>query len=255
MINFPDYSKNVQLRLLQQKMGVLKIPSVPQVKFERPVVQEKVTVVENVEDKEIKKRLTEATIPASYSELQADERNLLNYKGRKVAAYIRDQRHGVNIYAKTSTYRYHLCDCSTLKSMRAAGRERRYLTTQRSDGLFEVNYVTGYWGGRNQSGTVRLELCFHCRQELSYKRIYTRDFNLANYFKKYDSEVPETIRRVETVTEMQTYTPDQEELSHEYRKAVNYKCQDCGVDCSSHPSLLHLHHKDGDKSCLFRKAA
>ena len=248
MIRFPDYSKNLQILDLHQKMGVLIIPSVPQVRFERLVVKRNTVEEENVEGKEIKRQLEEASILVNRHELESDNQNLLTYKGRKVAAYIRDQKQGGNFYRKTSTYRYHLCDCITIQSMRTSGRERRYLATQRSDGFFEVNDLSGYWNYRPKTGEVRLELCAFCRQELAYKGIYTHNFNLAEYFKAYDSEVPDTIRRVETVETMQTYTPDQDDLSREYRKAVNYKCQRCGVDCSSHPSLLHLHHIDGDPS-------
>ncbi len=82
------------------------------------------------------------------------------------------------------------------------------------------------------------------------KGIYFTPFNLSEYFKKYDSYVPETIRRIEEVREVQTYTPDQNDLSREYRKVCNYRCQSqsCSVSCRENPSLLHLHHRNGNPS-------
>ena len=57
-----------------------------------------------------------------------------------------------------------------------------------------------------------------------------------------------TVRRIETVEHRQEYQPDQNELSREYRKAVDYRCQQCKVECRKAPVLLQLHHRDGDPS-------
>jgi len=73
-------------------------------------------------------------------------------------------------------------------------------------------------------------------------------FTLEEYFKRYSSRVPKTIRRIETVTKTQNYSPNQEDLSREYKKVANFQCQSCTVNCSSDTSLLHLHHEDGDRS-------
>ncbi len=93
-----------------------------------------------------------------------------------------------------------------MKSMRCAGRERRYLATQRSDGWFEVNYRTGWWGDqRLRNAKVQLELCQNCRKELDYQGLYKEPFSLEKYFGQHDSRVPQTVRRIETVEHVQEY--------------------------------------------------
>jgi len=133
-----------------------------------------------------------------------------------------------------------------MKSMRNGGRERRYLASQRTDGWFPVNYRSG-WGKRRHS-LLQLDLCYHCRQELGYLALVTEPFSIERYFEQHDSRVPKSIRRIETVTQVQEYQPNQEDLSRQYRKAVDYRCQICRVHCDTEQHLLQLHHRDGDPS-------
>lgn len=240
----PDFSQAIDFIRLREQLGATVIPEVPPVRFERVRTERKEIVENDSEDEELLEKLR-STVEVSAAELSSDGRGLLTYRGRKVVAYIRDQRREIDEINKTSSYRYHLADCSTMQSMRHAGRERRYLATQRSDGLFEVNYRTG-WGQRRRA-EVRLELCKNCRDELP-RGVYQEPFSLKRYFEEHDSQVPRTVRRIETVEEVQEYQPTQADLSREFKKAVNYRCQACSVDCSDQDGLLHLHHVDGDPS-------
>ncbi|MDL2271586.1 HNH endonuclease [Desulfovibrio sp. OttesenSCG-928-I05] len=43
------------------------------------------------------------------------------------------------------------------------------------------------------------------------------------------------------------YTPDWSNISREYREKHLYTCEECGVDLSSEPYLLHTHHINRDK--------
>ena len=242
MIKLPDFSKSVQFQRLRERMGIKEIPVLRPVVFERKVIRKRNFIVANTEGIRLEKELQNKLVPADSRDISVSEKGLLTYKGRKVAAYIRDQRRGVNYYTKHSGYRYHLCDCSTLQTMRNAGREKRYFVTKRSDGQFKVHDVA--WGNPREF-LAKLELCQNCIRELSRMDLYFNPFSLKEFFKRYDSDVPETITKTETEEEIQTYTPDQEDYSREYRKAANYCCQSCRVDCSSEPSLLHLHHCDG----------
>lgn len=162
---------------------------------------------------------------------------------RKVVAYIRDQKASVDFAAGTSGYRYHLCNCSTLQGMKEIGREHRYLATRRQDGRFTVHDLTA---DPIRTGIVRMNLCSNCISVLKSKNLYTHPFDLARYFKQFDSFTPKTIRKVEQVREIQTYSPKQADYSREYRKACNYQCQICGVNCREHPQMLPMHHIDGN---------
>jgi hypothetical protein len=245
MITLPDFSKCIEFVRLRQKMGAFTIPVLPRVQFTREIVTEKKITEPDIEDRKLENQLKTDSVTTYLEEVSVSKQGLLTYKGRKVAAYIRDQRMGINYYTKTSTYRYHLCDCSTLHAMRAAGREKRYFVTKRKDGWFKVNDLSG-WKPRKLE--AKLELCQNCIHELRMRHLYFTPFSLADYFDKHESYVPKTITRYETHKRIQTYTPEQEDISREYKKAAKHSCQCCGVNCASDPSLLNLHHVDGDPS-------
>jgi len=242
MITLPDFYKCVQLQRLKEKMGVQVIPVLPAVKFEREVTVRGVVEEPNPAI-QIETKLEKGSIDVTYSDIIPDPKGLLTYKGRKVAAYIRDQRRGITPFR--TQYRYHLYDCKALRQMRAAGRETRYFVTKRKDGYFDVHDLSGY---RLRKRTMKLELCYFCVQELRFRRLYFDPFSLDKYFERNESAVPKTIKKTISDTTTQTYTPEQEDISREYKRAANHCCQSCGVNCSSNPSLLHLHHRDGNPS-------
>lgn len=245
-MKLPDFAQVVEFIRLQQQMGVISIPTLRKVKFVRVIRTEHVVEEIDQKDKQLREQLGSG-IEVIREDLQSED-GFLTYGGRKVVAYIRDQRTKINEYDRTSKYRFHLRDCETMKGMRGAERERRYVATQRSDGWFEANYPTGWGQQRNE--TVRLNLCQHCRKELLRKKeiLYEEPFSLKRYFEKHDSNVPPTVRRIETVEHVQEYQPDQDEFSRKYRKAADYRCQLCTVDCRKEQRLLQLHHRDGDTS-------
>ena len=244
-MKFLDYRKCVEINQLMVAMGVKEIPTLPVVRFETEIVKKIVREHADLEDIKIGEKLIDSAIPVNKSEIAGRPGELLEYKGRKVCAYIRDQKATINFYSKTSDYRYHLCNCGTLQSMRNIGREHRYLTTQRSDGLFEAHDLTVT---PVRSGLVRMKLCQNCIQILKQKNIFFSPFSLTDYFKKYDSYTPRTIKTVEEVRKTQTYSPNQQQISLEYRKATNFVCQICSVKCDGSSGLLHLHHEDGNPS-------
>lgn len=244
-MKLPDYSRCVEINQLLVAMGVSEIPMLPGVRFESEVVKRFYREYPDHEDIKIGEKLLDSAVPVNKSEITGAPGELLEYKGRKVVAYIRDQKAAINFYQKRSEYRYHLCNCSTLQTMRDIGREHRYLATQRKDGLFEVHDLTYY---SPRKGIVHMDLCKNCIAILSEKRKYFTPFSLKTYFDKNDSYTPKTIRKIEEVREIQTYTPEQQDYSREYRKVCHNKCQLCHVNCDEHTGLLHLHHKDGDPS-------
>lgn len=246
MIELPDFSKCIEFQRLKEQMGVTVIPTVPMVEFTKTVTKRREVIEPNTKALELDEKLKRGFVAVELKNITVDNKGLLNVEGQKVVAYIRDQPRGIDYYNETSrSYRYHLCDCSTLRKMRMIGRERRYFTTKQTDELFEVHDTSDF---RSRKLTLHLPLCKNCIDELKRLGMWFSPFVLEKYFERYDSQVPKTIRRIETTTGTQNYAPNQEDISREYRKAVNYRCQKCGVDCSSDPSLLHLHHRDGDRS-------
>ena len=227
-------------------MGAVSISTLPGVKFERVKEEQRVIVEIDETDKQLLETIRSGAVEVSGRDLVSQD-GFLTYGGRKVVAYIRDQRKEINEDTRTSDYRFHLWDCTTMQHMREAGRERRYLATQRSDGLFEVNYRPR-WRRATRNMSVWLELCQNCRKELRMRALYEEPFSLKGYFERHDSGVPRTVRRIETVKIVQEYQPDQDDRSREYRTAAGYRCQICKVECRKQPGLLQLHHRDGDTS-------
>lgn len=252
-MKLPDFAQAIEFIRLRQQMGAILIPPLPKVEFVRETIKTHVVKVIDEKDKQLLEKLRSG-IEVSRKDLQSED-GFLTLGGRKVVAYIRDQRQSINEHDGTSNYRFHLRDCATMRSMRGAGRERRYVATHRSDGRFEVNYspkkfVRNIGWDELRNVTVLLKLCQHCRYELARKGeiLYQDPFSLKRYFERHESRVPRTVRRIETVKHVQKYQPNQKELSEEYREAAGYRCQVCKVDCREEQGLLQLHHQNGDTS-------
>ena len=174
-MKLPDFAQAVEFIRLRQQMGAISIPTLPRVRFTR-LIRKKQWVEEiDKNDKQLLERLRSG-IEVSSRDIRV-QKGFLTLSGRKIVAYIRDQRKSINEHDRTSDYRFHLWDCATMQSMRRAGRERRYVATQRSAGWFEVNYAPRVffgptkWGGM-RNATARLQLCQHCRNALAWRGLY-----------------------------------------------------------------------------------
>ncbi len=168
-MKLPDYSRCVELNQLLEAMGVKKIPSVPALPpdhFKREVVKTYTREELDPKDVAFDNLLKEGAIPVDIEDITLLPDELLELNGRKVCAYIRDQKGRVDFYNKISNYKYHLCNCSTIQGMKNIGREHRYLTTQRSDGFFEVHNLTFT---RYKKGIARMELCKNCIESMEKK--------------------------------------------------------------------------------------
>ena len=167
-MTLPDFAQEIPFIRLRQWMGVSSIPTLPKVKFERKTRRWRMVEETDQRDKQLLEKLMSG-IDVPGKDIRP-EKGFLTYGGRKIVAYIRDQR--TTSYDGTSNYRFHLMDCATMQDMRAAGRERRYVATQRSDGRFEVNYSQRIFFGSTTSplsrrgemrkATLKLELCKNC---------------------------------------------------------------------------------------------
>jgi len=243
-MKLPDFSKNIYLLMLEQQMGLFDIPPLPQVEFKRPVQTSRTSQVPNIEGMRVRRRLMDRGIDVLIAEFLPDPKSFLLYKGQRVAAYIRDQKYDSEVEREISRY-YHLCDCLSLRHVRVHEKKRKYIATRRSDGYFKVNSITGE---NVSTGLVKLDLCPHCRENLTYNGVYRHPFSLADYFGVDENRIPETIDQVEEVVVQEAYQPDLDDLLREYRKVAGDKCQLCGVNCpdASSQDLLNLHFRDGN---------
>jgi len=241
-MKLPDYLKCVEIKELLLQMGVEKIPELKPIKFVREIVKTRTVEVANPQ-LSFGKKLELGAIPLSQAKVTIGKDGTIEVNGLKACAYIKEQRKGVNLYSKTSEYRYHLCNCHTIEQMIAGGRLSRYVSTTRSDGLFPVIDQSGY---RVREADLKLELCMNCRLILESKGMLPKPYSLKKFFKRYQPEIPKTILKTEQVTAKETYSPDHKEIARRYKEAEGYKCQLCHVDCNTQKNCLHLHHKDGN---------
>ena len=81
-------------------------------------------------------------IEIDLAEVEVGAGQLLTYKGEQVILYIKDT--GSSYWTLKNepekSKRFHISDCQTLVNMRGAGRYERYVVTNRTDGLFLVDW-------------------------------------------------------------------------------------------------------------------
>ena len=189
-------------------------------------------------------------------ELEVDG-GLLSVQGRQVVLYIPDQGQRIHdVLAQPSKgKKFHIADCKTLHDMRQMRRFERYKVTNRLDKGFDV-YGIDPLTKTEISGVAELNVCRNCLSFLNYKNYRNADrasrdtivkeFKFDEFFSTYNS----VFSRVPKSNIFHTgsgYTSDWEEISFSYRKSKNFTCEECGVNLSSHPGLLHTHHINGNK--------
>ena len=76
---------------------------------------------------------------------------------------------------------------------------------------------------------------------------FFEQFDLTEFFATYETmfrTLPRLTRH--TMGEGQ-YTADWARLSTRLRRAANWICSECSVNCSNDRDLLHVHHRDGNR--------
>lgn len=176
---------------------------------------------------------------------------LLSYQGRQILLYIKDHGQGFEsamLNPKKNGRKYHVADCSTLKSMREGGRFERYVATNDTSDQFLIS-------GDGGEGFAELAVCQNCLKALNYKAWNSSEhrwdilekFNMAEFFQTYSSFFPHMPKRkAQDATE--GYTIDWPKISSHYRVEQDFTCEECGTNLRSHRHLLHVHHLNGVKS-------
>lgn len=241
MINLPDFSSCVEIKYLLQKMGIVELAELPEVQFIKTHIEKREVIVPNTEQLRFAEEIKLKAISLAHENFTVAPDDTLEVNGLKCCIYIKNQSQGVNPYSRTSTYRFHLCNCKTIQDMVLKGRKDRYVATSREDGIFPVNAQNYY-----KEILVSLNLCKNCKDILIGNGMYEEPFSIKNFYKEYQPDIPKTFKREEQVSITKKYAPDHTELAKKYKESVYYKCQGCGVDCSHHHSYLHMHHINGE---------
>lgn len=175
---------------------------------------------------------------------------LLSYQGRQVLLYIKD--HGFSVQLAIDNpregRRFHVADCTTLKSMREKGRFERYVATNDTSGLFLIS-------GDGVEGKAALKVCQNCLKSLNYKGLSSggnrldilNKFDMAEFFSTYSSFFPHMPTSTPE-THSTDYTEDWSQISSYYRVEQDFSCEQCNVHLRTHRGKLHVHHINGVKS-------
>lgn len=194
---------------------------------------------------DVERELKKKGVTIDSDEVQVARNGTLEYQGRKVVLYIRDV-HG-------SLPKYHVVDCQTLKSMRYAGRHKRYVVTRRTDGEFLLNFADNLY--RDSPVTYELDICKNCLwQELNLRHLSPDAFPLADWFNAVDASYVPPPRdglygpRTTPITgPVSNYPPDWCFISLRCRERAGWICESCGIllNLPHQRKFLHAHHKRG----------
>lgn len=243
-MKLPDYFSCVEVKEILINMGIITIPELEPIDFTYETSKIKEIEVENP-TLQFSERLMVGAISLSDPNITVtiSQDGTIEVNGLKACAYIKKQYIGVDIYSKSSGYRYHLCNCQTIQRMIHSQRLSRYVSTTRSDGFFPV--ITQVQQQAREC-IIKLELCQNCRDILRSRGMLPEPYSLKRFFAIYQPNIPPTILRTEQVIVEEKYAPNHPEIARRYKKKANYCCQICGVNCSRAENHLHLHHKDGN---------
>lgn len=201
-------------------------------------------------------QLSSSGIEIELDDLESEE-GLLSVRGRQVILFIPD--HGFKVESALSDSsagnKFHVADCKTLDSMKRQNRFNRYKVTNNMSGKFEI-YGTSEFNNEVE-GEAELHVCKNCINQLNYKGIanntvlarnqLVQNFNLEEFFTTYSS-LFKKLPKQHIKEARKGYSKDWDKISTKIRSKVNYECQHCGVNLFYNKRLLHVHHRNGEKS-------
>lgn len=199
--------------------------------------------------------------PAAFVDL--DQRNVidinfaggvLSYKGQQVLLYIADQGGIFFDVLKNPELgkRFHLTNCSTIEDMRSKGRYKRYVATNNTSGKFQVIGSTSNTIDKADR-LAKLVVCQNCLKKLNYKGYLTEPRRSKDILENFD--IDSFFAGYSTVFEPKPfdlpshshYPSNWKDISRKYRSSKNYRCEKCRLSLKQNQSLLHSHHKNGNK--------
>jgi hypothetical protein len=163
------------------------------------------------------------------------------FRGRKVLLYIREQDE--RYFEKG--YKFHIAKCRTIQRFIEQGRQKRYIISLRTNGVFNIN-LTRNGSVIRKDLEKELGICQNCINHLNLGR--KSDFQLSHFLNTHSTMLDDGLFRDENRANMNVYPSNWDSISLNYRRSVSFRCEACGVDKSFDSTNLHSHHIDGDKS-------
>lgn len=185
-------------------------------------------------------------IDVNVEDIEIMDNGLLRWNGEQILLHIKE----VNGFY--SLPKFHFYDCSTLKTMKAAGRFERYVVTQRKDGTFLVDKKIRYnYYSKNE--VEKLSVCGNCLNW--YNRHYRKNYNpntfdISAFFENFsNTPINQKPMYTDLTAPPSGYPPDwNNTISLRMREKANWHCQQCGQYYGHTKTGLEVHHIDGVKA-------
>lgn len=169
-----------------------------------------------------------------------------------IIVYIYDQfssgRNGTMVSPNgDSEYRFHLCECSTIRDYIAKG-------------IFATKYVNHVvkWGDKTEARVdgknriVKMKPCKNCLRELNWSGYVSADaaakdriwnsFNIEKDYREFFDNLPGT-KYASICVPKNDYPANWGAISYNFKKRGSFKCEFCGSK-----NKLETHHINGDRS-------
>lgn len=170
--------------------------------------------------------------------------NTLQYLGKDVICYIREQKMNHIIEAQVSTFKFHLTQCNTISKAINEGRDTRFRIHRRNDDRFSV-YPIIRGVVRDEQVNVKMNVCKSCLRTLRYpgyangtqeqREKIINEFNIANY-------VAHGIRGVMPQLAEPMLRVNRDRL---LIQLSNMHCSKCDRNLQAHSNWLRIHHING----------
>lgn len=187
----------------------------------------------------------EVDIP--FSEIKINLDDTLEFIGKKILVYIRDQRGGYD-----SQYKFHISNCSTLIGFQKNNKYDKYVASINTTNIFNVNIIHG--NSIEKDKEVEMKVCKNCLSKLNfdnYKTNYGKkdeifeNFKLEDFFNKYQNQSIIKPKYNSVTAPLDDYTSGFKEIKDKLKTSKNYSCEKCSLNLSKSKKFLHVHHVDG----------
>jgi hypothetical protein len=177
--------------------------------------------------------------------------DVLEYLGKPVLVYIRDQRYGCN-------YKFHIANCRTLIAAQQSQRYDRYVMSINTNGIFKVNklYENSRYSQEKEL-ELKLDVCKNCLLELNYKgyrnvnylerKNIFENFSIKEYFQDCEKQNIVNPRYTNLTSPTNQYTPDWTTIANDLKENRRYTCEECCRNLLNDKRFLQVHHINGLK--------
>lgn len=135
--------------------------------------------------------------------------------------------------------KFHITNCQTVVTQRQSGTfDGRYFW-HNSDTVTIEDRRTGI-----THNDIPLDLCGNCRRQL----LITQYSDTEGFYNLLDAQESSEFRQ-EVAVDIFGYTLDWQQISRQFRRENDYKCECCQfqVEAVADRRFIHVHHRNGDK--------